>query len=97
MTLERDKAFLNEKVALCGRPLQSPDEIFRTTTDFLASPWILWESDDFEERRTVLKLAFSQRIQFHREEGFRTPETAYPFKVLEAFHAPDVKMARRAG
>ena len=97
LTLERDKLLLNEKIAKCGRPLKTYDETFRTTVDFLASPWKLWNSDQLEDKRAVLKLAFAKRIEFHRENGFRTPKTAYPFKVLEDFSTPNCKMVHPTG
>lgn len=86
--LERRKLLLTEKVSECGRPLKSYDETFRTTMDFLASPWKLWESNRLEDKRTVLKLAFAERLTYRRGEGFRTPEISMPFKGLDSFNLP---------
>ena len=33
----------------------------------------------------VLRLAFSERITYHRNEGYRTAKTTLPFKVLADF------------
>ncbi len=35
-------------------------------------------------RRTVLKLAFTDRLEYARNQGPRTPKTALIFKVLNA-------------
>lgn len=81
--LEEEKIELDEKIAKCGRPLQSFDETFRTAFSFLSNPQKLWVSDRLEHRRSVLKLAFSERLQYCRNEGFRTPEKSLPFSLLE--------------
>jgi len=83
--LEGEKALLAEKGANVGRPLRSFDETLRTALDFLSSPWNLWASPRFEDKRTVLKLAFSDRLAYVRNEGFRTPNLALPFKALAGF------------
>ena len=81
--LEEEKITLDEKIAQCGRPLQSFDETFRTAIQFLSNPHQLWVSDRLEHRRAVLKLAFSERLRYCRNEGFRTPEKSLPFLLLE--------------
>ena len=96
-TLEKDRLVLQEKIANSGRPPRSFDETFRTAMDFLASPWKLWHSDKLEAKRAVLKLAFTAPPAYVRNEGFRTPETALPFKALAALSRGQNKMAEREG
>jgi hypothetical protein len=36
----------------------------------------------------VLKLAFGDRLTYVRNEGFRTPDLALPFKVLADLKSP---------
>ncbi|WP_256207860.1 recombinase zinc beta ribbon domain-containing protein [Nitrosomonas sp. Nm166] len=81
--LEEEKVAHDEKIAQCGRPLQSFDETFRTAFSFLSNPHKLWVSDRLEHKRAVLKLAFSERLRYCRNEGFRTPEKSLPFSLLE--------------
>jgi site-specific DNA recombinase len=71
--LEDRKIVLAEKIATPGRPVRSFDETVRTAFEFLASPWQLWTSDRIEDKRTVLKLAFADRLTHTEEQGFRTP------------------------
>jgi hypothetical protein len=80
--LEERKIEISEKIANCGRPLRSFDETLRTSLDFLANPCNLWASDRLEHKKAVLKLAFADRLTYVRNEGFRTPDLALPFKVL---------------
>jgi site-specific DNA recombinase len=80
--LEERKIEISEKIANCGRPLSSFDETLRTSLDFLANPCNLWASERLEHKKAVLKLAFADRLTYVRNEGFRTPGLALPFKVL---------------
>ncbi len=91
--LEEQKIELNEKIANCGRPVRDFDGTLRTALDFLGNPQLLWHSERLEDKRTVLKLAFGERLEYVRNEGFRTPETTLPFKVLADFQAGRNKMA----
>ena len=59
---------------------------------FLSSPQKLWESGRFSLQRTVLKLAFSERLVYDRNSGYRTPKTSLPFRVLEGFLPSKNKM-----
>ena len=95
--LEDRKIVLVEKIGATGPPARSFDETLRTALQFLASPCQLWNSDRFEDKRTVLKLAFVDRLVYKRNEGFRTPHFSLPFKALAHFKMSDFKMAEREG
>jgi site-specific DNA recombinase len=53
-----------------------------TAFDFLANPCKLWASGHLEARRTVLKLAFTDRLAYARGTGLRTGDLSLPFKLL---------------
>jgi len=80
--LEREKLILQEKAANSGRPIKSFEEMFEHSMSFLTNPCKLWDSGCFDLQRTVLKLVFSEPIKYRRKEGFRTPQTALPFQLL---------------
>ena len=80
--LEHRKLVLVENIEKCGAPTRDYDQTFRTAMAFLASPWNLWKSDRLEDKRATLKLTFSGNLRYSRQEGFRTPQTSLPFKVL---------------
>lgn len=44
----------------------------------------MWTSERLEDKRTVLKLVFADRLVFSRNGGLRTQELALPFKMLDA-------------
>jgi site-specific DNA recombinase len=81
--LEEEKIRLDENIAKCGRPLQSFEETFQTAFSFFSNPYKLWVSDRLEHKRAVLKLTFSEQLHYCKKEGFRTPEKALPFTLLE--------------
>lgn len=91
--LETDKLVLAEKQQNGVKPAHSFDDLFELATNFLANPWKLWESGQLTLKRTVLRLAFSERIAYCRNEGLRTPKTTLPFKVLEGLHRGKCEMA----
>ena len=91
--LERDKLVVQEKLATKPGPKRPFEEVFELAMGFLANPWKLWESDRIEDKRTVLKLAFSDRHAYQRGEGFRTPKTSLPFKMLGGNPMPMCEMA----
>jgi hypothetical protein len=80
--LETEKAILNEKIARCSRPAKGFGEKLRTALEFLANPCRLWNSERLEDRRTVLKLAFIERLSYLRNQEFRTPNISFPFRLL---------------
>jgi site-specific DNA recombinase len=90
---EQQKLLLAEKIGQCGKPLKDYDETFRTALDFLGNPQKLWDSGHIDDKRAVLKLAFADNLAYDRKTGFRTPEFAFPFKMLEAISDPEKVMA----
>ena len=92
--LQLEKQIMQEKVALCDRPLRGFDESFRTAMDFLSNPYELWVSGRIEDRHAVMKLTFADRLAYVRGEDFRTPETTLAFKALGSFCGDENKMAR---
>ena len=83
--LEERKIILAENIAKTGRPVRSFDETLRTAFDFLASPWNLWTSERLEDKRTVLKLAFTARLAYVRNAGFRNPGFVLAVQELRQF------------
>ncbi len=83
---------MDENIAKCGRPLESFDDTFRTAMSFLSNPHKIWSSGKLEHQRMVLKLAFTEKLPYCKNNGFRTAETALPLKVLMGNHDLKSKM-----
>ncbi len=81
--LERNKLVAREKISNCGRPKEPFDKMFELAVRFLSNPWKLWSSGRLDDKKTVLKLAFSERLPYSRKNGFRTPQVSEPFRFLK--------------
>lgn len=84
-SLEKQKVVLEDKLAQKPEETTLDEKFIEPALSFLANPWNLWASGHYAWKRMVLRLAFSERLAYHRYEGYRTPKTALPFKVLEDF------------
>ena len=92
--LENRKLEIKAREAAIARPALGFETATRTAMTFLANPWKLWASGEFEDRRTVLKLAFSGRLHYTRNEGYRTANVTLPFKALGHLQASNRKLVR---
>jgi site-specific DNA recombinase len=80
--IEMNKLKLRDQMIHRSQPKGKFDDVLELSLQFLANPWKLWESGHITLRRTVLRLAFTERLQYHRKTGARTPKTALVFKAL---------------
>ncbi len=94
--LEREKQVLTESSAKTTRSKPDFERSFRTAITFLANPQKLWIHGNLTAKRTLLKLAFSDKLTLDRETGLRTAQASLPFRVLSLDH-PQCKMARPTG
>ena len=81
--LEFEKAVLAEKSTNSGKSLPSFDEHSRTALDFLRNPYKLWTSGELVNQRNVLRLCFTRKLVYDKNEGYRTASKALPIRVLE--------------
>ncbi|MBM7069949.1 recombinase family protein [Actibacterium sp. 188UL27-1] len=95
--LESEKVLLEERMAYGGKPLNTLEESFELALRFLSSPWNIWKNGRIEWQKTVLRLAFVEPIRYSRNQGVRTPNFSFPFKVLEGISTADCEMARWGG
>ena len=80
--LESKKLVLDEKLQNFGKPVHSFSEMFELSLKFIANPWNVWASGQLSLKRTVLILAFSERIAYSRKTGLRTPQVSVPFEFF---------------
>ncbi len=96
-TLEQEEHVLSDRLSRGTPSKDAYKELFELAMAFLSSPCKIWEKGDFVLKRTVLRLAFSERVAYNRKTGLRTPETALPFKVLAALGMGKSEMAHPTG
>ncbi len=83
--LEKKKLLCQEKEGKIDIQRHSFEEMFELSMKMLSNPCKIWASNKFNLQRTMLKLVFSDLLQYDRNKGFRTPKTTLPFKVLSDF------------
>ncbi len=95
--IENEKVGIREKLDVFGKPRRSFDQAYRTAMDFLANPSKLWVSDSFEDKRTLLKLAFPGRVSYSRISGYRTAAKSMPFRVFDTLALAGKEMVDATG
>ena len=73
------------------------EDFIELSLKFLSSPWKIWESGNMTLRRTVLRLVFTERLAYCRNEGYRTPKTTLPFKALAEIQQGKGELVRAGG
>ncbi|NOZ32894.1 MAG: hypothetical protein GXP01_07465 [Alphaproteobacteria bacterium] len=91
-SLEREKLLATEKLEKNKRPARGKRELFELALQFLSNPWKLWASGNILLQKSVLRLAFVERLEYCRNEGYRTPKTALPFKLIGEIQGGDYEM-----
>ena len=95
--LEKQKLLLTEKMTVRETPKHTFEKMFELGLTFLANPQKLWDSGQIHLRKTVLRLAFSERLTYTKENGFSNPNKSLIFKALDAVSGVEKSMAHPAG
>jgi len=83
--LEKQKLVLTDQAEHVVPPMGRFDDFIEHTMVFLASPWNIYKNGGIALKRTVLKLAFAEPLEYNLINGYRTAKTTFPFKVLAGF------------
>ena len=95
--LQAEKVKVDEAAAKTASPSREFDEMFELSMRFLANPYEIWGKGDLATKKTVLRLVFAHALTHSRNEGLRTSETTFPFKVLRFLSGTDWKMVPQEG
>lgn len=95
--LEHDKIRLAQRAESAVPSEARLSEFIEPAMAFLASPWNIYKNGNFALKRTVLKLAFAEPLRYSRNEGYRTAEITFPFKVLADFSSLKCGMVGNLG
>lgn len=81
-SLEARKAEVTEMIENCGRPLIDFDTTHRTALQFLENSYLTSTYGSYEYQRAVLRMTVPMQLWYRRNHGFRTAETAIPFRIF---------------
>jgi hypothetical protein len=90
--LEKAAAVMREKLAEIGKQKLTFDDMFEHTIDVLSKPNEIWKKRDLHWKKMILKVVFSERMQYCRKTGLRTAKTTIPFKALACAHSSESEM-----
>ncbi len=90
--LERQKILLTEKAEKTLPAKGQRESCIELALQFLTSPWEIYKNGSYAARRSVLKLAFVEPVRYSRNEGYRTINSAFPFKMLKEITDPNGEM-----
>ncbi|WP_081826476.1 recombinase family protein [Candidatus Phaeomarinobacter ectocarpi] len=81
--LETKRRALLESAKKPAENRKTFDGVYRTACAFLSNPCAIWDRDDFELRKTLLKMVFPAGVSYSKTEGYRTAGIAAPLRLLE--------------
>ena len=81
--LQVQKDVLSQKAARIRTSAMPFDGLFELSMRFLGDPKKLWHSGDLTLRRLLIRLCFSQCVQYARGKGFEHPALAAPFNIIK--------------
>lgn len=65
--------------------------------NFIQNPSVIWNSDSFEDKRTVLNLAFTGVLPYDKQSGFGTVTFALPFELCRIAESDKSRMVEMPG
>ena len=96
-SMEKQKMVLQEKLVKKAQPVHDFDTTFRTALKILSNPLKIWRYGQFEHKRMLLRVGFSDKLTYVRNEGFRTAAIAQPFSLLGDVSASRYEMVELSG
>ena len=90
--LEKEKLIMTEKLQNQAPPKGSFEDLFKLSLSFLANPCKLWAFGGLEHKRTVLKLAFKDRLAYCPKTGLQTPQKPRIFGLFSEFLTNESEM-----
>lgn len=88
---------LQEKLKSLGVSSVSFETALEVVFEFLKNPLIIWEKENINAKRLVLKLVFAEKLAYHPQFGFETAQKSRLiglFETICANDSQDVEMAR---
>lgn len=90
--LERNKLLATEKLEQTSIKNNTKGKSLELSLQILENPKKLWGSGNLMLQKTLLRLAFTDRLTYCRKDGYRTPKMSIPFKALANICNDECKM-----
>jgi len=92
---QRESEDLQEKLRSLGVSSVSFETALEVVFGFLKNPVVIWETEDINAKRLVLKLVFAEKLAYHPDLGFETAQKSKfvgLFETISANDSQDVEM-----
>ena len=87
MKYRREGELIQEKLKTLGVASVSFETALEIVFGFLENPLVIWEKEDMNAKRLVLKLVFAEKLAFHPDLGFETTQKSPFVGLFEQFSA----------
>ena len=95
--MEVQKAKIAQQCEKSSEPLMSFEDTFGTAMRFLANPLLVWRSSQYDIKIMVLRMCFTERLTYIKNQGFEPPSIAQPFRLLGHFDARGYDLVPKRG
>lgn len=92
---QKESEELQEKLRNLGVSSVSFETALEVVFGFLKNPVVIWETEDINAKRLVLKLVFAEKLAYHPDLGFETAQKSKfvgLFETISANDSQDVEM-----
>ena len=88
---------LQEKLKTLGVSSVSFETALETVFCYLKNPLVIWENEDINAKRLVLRLVFAEKLVFHPELGFETAQKSLLVGLFEQICTNDSQDVEMVG
>lgn len=81
--LATKESALLEKIREAKLKGQDFGTAMNAVVDLIGNPYAKWRNDNIEDKKLVLKLVFTDKLRYSRDNGFGTADYSLPIKVFE--------------
>ncbi|TPD54893.1 MAG: hypothetical protein C9355_06015 [Thalassolituus maritimus] len=79
--LEKQKVLLDEKLKVGRKRQPSFERAFKTALVWLTNPAVLWDTGCLADRKSLLKVLFTDNLRYDKESGFLNRPIAQPIRL----------------
>ncbi|MEC7547550.1 MAG: hypothetical protein VYB48_11515 [Pseudomonadota bacterium] len=90
--LEKQKVLLDEKLKVGRKRQPSFERAFKTALVWLTNPAVLWDTGCLADRKSLLKVLFTDNLRYDKESGFLNRPIAQPIWLCGLVGDGDTKM-----
>ncbi len=88
---QTESEILQERLKALGVSAVSFETALEVVVGFLKNPLVIWENEDINAKRLVMRLVFAEKLAFHPELGFETAQKSLLVGLFEQICANETQ------